>query len=197
MAYMSKNNFVDVMSKHSDEELIEIITVKKDSYESEAVEAAEDELKKRNIDTSKFQQIKTELVSKVEAQEEFNAKKVRSSVRLFNLIIDTVVIALLMFVSFIINGAENTSAYLYILIYLGYYILMENEFQKTVGKFITKTKVVKKDGTRVNLKNSIVRTICRVIIPLVDPITFLFTSNGFHDWASDTTVVKDNKKNVR
>ena len=73
--------------------------------------------------------------------------------------------------------------------YIAYYVFMETKYQKTIGKFITKTKVVNKNGTKPEVGDILRRTFCR-LIPF-DRISFLFTSNGFHDRLSDTTIIKD------
>jgi len=65
---------------------------------------------------------------------------------------------------------------------------MEAKYQTTVGKIITKTKVVTKDGKKPEFTNIVRRTLFR-LIP-VDQISFLFLSEGFHDYLSETTIVK-------
>ncbi|GHV18259.1 hypothetical protein AGMMS49938_19180 [Fibrobacterales bacterium] len=74
-------------------------------------------------------------------------------------------------------------------IFFGYYIFMEYKYQKTVAKFITKTKVVLKNGEKPKLGNIVKRTACR-LIPF-DAKSFLSARNGWHDKFSDTMVVKD------
>ena len=71
-----------------------------------------------------------------------------------------------------------------------YYVCLESIWGKTIGKFITKTKVVMKDGTKPTPKNIIIRTFCRYI-PF-DPLTFLDPDKpvGWHDSFS-RTIVKD------
>jgi uncharacterized RDD family membrane protein YckC len=73
--------------------------------------------------------------------------------------------------------------------YFAYYAIMEIKFQKTVGKFITKTKVVKMNGTTSENSEIIMRTFCR-FIPF-DRVTLLFMKNRIHDFPSKTTVIKD------
>ncbi|WP_417198809.1 RDD family protein [Bizionia sp.] len=65
---------------------------------------------------------------------------------------------------------------------------MEIKFQKTLGKFITKTKVVKLNREKPNPSDIINRTICR-FIPF-DGISYLFVKNGLHDYLSKTKVIK-------
>jgi uncharacterized RDD family membrane protein YckC len=66
---------------------------------------------------------------------------------------------------------------------------MEIKFQKTIGKFITKTKVVKLNGEKPESSDIISRTFCR-LIPF-DRVSFLFMKNGIHDFLSKTKVIKD------
>ena len=195
-------DFKDVMSMRTDDELIRIVTVDRDGYQSIAIEAAEDEIKKRNIETTKIEYVKKDLTSKIEEQKRIDSKKVGSSIRLVHLFIDTIAINLLILViSFFFVPFFNTtdqffmsvSSYLIIAIgFFSYYIFMETMFQKTFGKFITKTKVVTKDGKTPKLGDIVIRTFCR-FVPF-DHISFLFTANGFHDRLSDTTLVKDDDK---
>ena len=71
-----------------------------------------------------------------------------------------------------------------------YYFLIETTTKgRSIGKFISDTKVVKIDGSEPTTKDYFVRSICR-IIPF-EPLSFLFGA-GFHDTISKTTVV--NKK---
>jgi uncharacterized RDD family membrane protein YckC len=81
-----------------------------------------------------------------------------------------------------------------VLIYVlpfAYYIVLEVMMGKTIGKMITKTKVVSRTtGLRPPLKNIIGRTLARCI-----PIDFIsyFTTNpiGWHDSLSGTMVISD------
>ena len=65
---------------------------------------------------------------------------------------------------------------------------MEVIFQKTLSKFITKTKVVRLDGSKPTKSNILIRTFCR-LIPF-EIFSFLFPKKGcFHDRLSNTMVV--------
>lgn len=119
--------------------------------------------------------------------------------RFLNLIIDLVVVFILyvllfsLFVSPFIEGVPFQSVkgldLLVLMISLfEYYGFMEYKYQKTVGKFLTKTQVVNKDGKQPQLKDILIRTACR-LIP-IDAVSFLFTKDGLHDSLSKTTVVK-------
>ncbi|QHI34861.1 hypothetical protein IMCC3317_02060 [Kordia antarctica] len=73
--------------------------------------------------------------------------------------------------------------------FIAYYAIMEIKFQKTIGKFVTKTKVVKINGEKPENRDIIYRSFYR-LIPF-DRISFLFTKNGIHDLLSQTKVIKD------
>jgi uncharacterized RDD family membrane protein YckC len=187
-------DFKDVMLKRTDDELIKIVTVDKNKYQPLAVEAAEEEIKKRNIDSEKIEQVKIDLTTKIEKKNEFEAKKVSSLIRFLNFIVDTIVWFIIVAILTSQLNAKDASQMLfgYLIFfasYIGYYAFMETKFQKTIGKFITKTKVVNKNGTKPKGGDILRRTFCR-LIPF-DRISFLFTPNGFHDRLSNTTIIKD------
>lgn len=194
-----ENEFKQVMSERTDEELIKIVTIERDGYNPIAIEAAETEIEKRNIDTSKFEEIKEVATAEKKQKEKVDSNVVGSGIRFLNFIIDFIVWLVLAFiVSLIIDlFFQTTDQFIlqlfgYILIFgtfIGYYAIMEIKFQKTVGKFITKTKVVKINGERPENSDIISRTFCR-LIPF-DRISFLFMKNGIHDMLSKTKVVKD------
>jgi uncharacterized RDD family membrane protein YckC len=192
-------DFKDVMSKRTDEDLIKIVTVDRDGYQPLAIEAAEQEIKNRNIDTTKIEQVKVDLTDKIEEQKEFDSKKVSSLTRFIHFIVDTIAFMILAMIFAFVSGLfiKPTDQGLMIIIsylmfaigFFVYYVFMETRFQKTIGKFITKTKVVNKNGTSPDVGDIVRRTFCR-LIPF-DRISFLFTANGFHDRLSDTTIIKD------
>lgn len=191
--------FKDVMSKRTDEELIKIVTVGRNDYQPLALEAAEEEIKNRNIDATRIEKVKTDLTIKIEEQKQLDEKKVSSLTRFFHLIIDTVAfLALTYLISYILGLLTDTDnqalmtefGYLSLVIsFFGYHIFMETKYQKTIGKFITKTRVVAKNGGKPRVGDIVRRTFCR-LIPF-DRVSFLFTQNGFHDRFSDTTIIKD------
>ena len=194
-----ENKFSEVMSQRTDDELIKIVTVDRERYNPIAIEAAESEIKKRNIDTNKFEEIKKVSSIEKKQEEKVKSKVVGSGIRFLNFIIDFFVwIILATIISFILGFfIEPTSEgmirlYGYILIfgtYIGYYAIMEIKFQKTVGKFITKTKVVKMNGEKPEKSDIFSRTVSR-LLPF-DPISFLFMKNGIHDILSKTRLAKD------
>jgi hypothetical protein len=58
------NEFTEIMSKRSDEELIEILSLFKDDYQPDAIEAAEKELAKRNLSTETIETARQEIDEK-------------------------------------------------------------------------------------------------------------------------------------
>jgi uncharacterized RDD family membrane protein YckC len=194
-----ENEFKEVMSQRTDEELIKIVTIEREGYNPTAIEAAESEIEKRNIDTSKFEEIKEVATAEKKQKEKVDSNVVSSGIRFLNFIIDFFVWLILATIISIIIGlfVQPTDQGIiqifgYILIFgtfIGYYAIMEIKFQKTIGKFITKTKVVKMNGEKPENSDIISRTFCR-LIPF-DRISFLFVKNGIHDFLSKTKVVKD------
>ncbi|MBQ0768866.1 MAG: RDD family protein [Bizionia sp.] len=194
-----ENEFTKVMSERSNEELIKIVTTEKDNYNATAVEAARCEIENRNINTSEFEHLKKKATTLSTQKQNVDTNAAGSRIRFLNFIIDSIVWLILAFLlSFIIEiliqptSQSMITFYGYLLIfgtYLAYYAVMEIQFQKTVGKFITKTKVVTIHGEQPKNGEIITRTFCR-LIPF-DRISFVFTTNGFHDRLSHTKVVKD------
>ncbi len=119
---------------------------------------------------------------------------VGSGIRFLNFIIDFIIWLIIAgILTFPLNANLGTQMLLGYLIlfgtFIGYYVIMEIKFQKTIGKFITKTRVVKMNGEKPENSDIIFRTFCR-LIPF-DRISFLFMKNGIHDMLSKTKVVKD------
>ncbi|WP_140485227.1 RDD family protein [Flavobacterium sp. GSA192] len=71
----------------------------------------------------------------------------------------------------------------------GYYLLTEYKFQRTLGKVLTKTKVVSSSGDKPTLKQLIFRTLSRSI-PL-EYFSYIVTVKGIHDKLSSTRVIKN------
>lgn len=72
-----------------------------------------------------------------------------------------------------------------------YYTLLEGAKGKTLGKLITKTKVVSETGGPISCGKAFMRTLIRLI-----PIEFLSRLSGskmWHDEWTKTMVVKDNR----
>lgn len=65
---------------------------------------------------------------------------------------------------------------------------------RTIGKFITKTKVITSDGQKPDFKTCLIRSLCR-FIPFEAFSFFGSTDSGWHDSISNTRVVL-NKQNA-
>ncbi|WP_422348929.1 RDD family protein [Flagellimonas sp.] len=200
-----ENEFTQVMSERTDEELIKIVTVERENYQLLAVEAAEQEVEKRNIDPDTFEKVK-EQVTAVHVQKTItDSGTVGSDIRFVHYIVDVIASYILVIVVFILLGIffpfedEALLGFFSIIMFFGsffgYYFVMELQFQKTLGKFITKTKVVNKYGEKPTVGELVARTFCR-FIPF-DNFSFLFTKNGFHDSLSSTKVVRDSVNHTK
>jgi uncharacterized RDD family membrane protein YckC len=117
--------------------------------------------------------------------------------RLANYIIDLIIFYLLVFVAGMGLGAaagavEEESAAIYLLVFgvfFGYYTLFEGSKGKTIGKMITKTKVLMISGEPCTYGKAFMRTLCRIV-----PFEFISAFAGtsmWHDKWVDTMVVKD------
>ena len=69
-----------------------------------------------------------------------------------------------------------------------YYSILEFYFQKTLGKIVTRSKVVTDNGEKVIFRRIILRTICR-FVP-IDWLSYIFSRNGIHDRLSKTKVIR-------
>lgn len=196
-----ENEFTKVMSERTDEDLIKIVTVEKERYNPNAIKAADAEIEKRNINTSEFEKIQEKATAEKEQKQKVDSNVVGSGIRFVNFLIDFFVWLILAFImSFLIGlfipvTAESQgilTLFVYVLFFgtfIAYYAILEIKFQKTIGKLVTKTKVVKMNGEKPENGDIITRTFCR-LIPF-DRISFLFVKNGIHDFLSKTKVVKD------
>ena len=137
--------------------------------------------------------------NKIENQNDLSGSSVHSIIRLINFIIDTVVWLILYFSiayifdlyfvrfsSYLVNYVYSIS--LGLILYLAYYSVLEFYFHKTLGKFLTRTKVVNRDGGEITFLTIFIRTISR-LIP-IDIFYYLFSKKGLHDRLSSTLVIK-------
>jgi uncharacterized RDD family membrane protein YckC len=198
-----ENEFAKIMSERTDEELVKIVTAERDKYNPIAIESAESEIAKRNIDTNKFEEIKEKTTTERIAKDKVDSNVVGSGIRFLNLIIDSIIWYILIVITYFLfwiiiptsvsisNGFIVGIINLIIIFvpFFAYHSLMEIKFQKTIGKFITKTRVVKLNGEKPESSDIISRTFCR-LIPF-DRVSFLFMKNGIHDFLSKTKVIKD------
>ncbi len=194
-------DFKDIMSKRTDEELIKIVTVDRNSYQPLAIIAVEEEIQNRKLDTVKIKQVESAFRSEIEEKKQIDDNTVSSLIRFANFILDTITLMIIVaIIAFLLGdllsplsiGYEISSLILNVVAFatfICYYYIMELNYQKTVAKFITKTKVVTNNGNKPNKSDILARTFCR-LIPF-DRISFLFTRNGFHDRLSSTRVIRE------
>lgn len=195
-----ENKFTKTMSIKTDEELIQIVTIDINKYQEVAIEAAKREIKLRQIDLNQFKFLAEKVEIEKQKVEKVERKTVPSKIRFFNFVIDFIIILILY--GLIIPNLEtflsltnSTSRAIYrlstLIIFVAfYYIILEHKYQKSIGKMVTKTKVVNQEGEKAEFEKIVNRTFCR-FIPF-DRFSFFFTKNGFHDAISGTKVIKDN-----
>jgi uncharacterized RDD family membrane protein YckC len=191
-----ENEFTAVMANQSDQQLVAIVTTERPKYQPLALEAAEKEIASRGISEAQYGDYKTQSLESWQKEHDFELRSVDGGIRFANLLVDSIVIVVMYFAALIvlvIVGMEVDDASLapigvYLFVYFGYYISMECAWQQTLGKMITKTKVVTMTDDVPTNGDIIARTFCR-FIPF-DSISFLFTRQGFHDSISKTTVIR-------
>ncbi len=69
---------------------------------------------------------------------------------------------------------------LYFIIYIGYYTYLEGSKGQTIGKMITKIKVVREDGKPIDMNQAFTRNILRIIDGL-----FAYLIGAILIWRSD------------
>jgi hypothetical protein len=85
---------------------------------------------------------------------------------------------------------ENVYFFSFIIYFL-YYFLQEYFFNKTIGKFITKTEIITDyKNKKYYFFQILIRTITRLII--LDIFSYLFTNKGLHDLCAKTEIAKIN-----
>lgn len=116
--------------------------------------------------------------------------------RLGNLLIDGIILAvaynlLIMLVFSMQWSVEHpfVNIFLTIVFYVFYYTLLESNGGKTIGKYLTRTKVVMRDGSQPSMSTCLIRSICRYV-PF-EPFSFLASKRGWHDSWSKTYVIKE------
>ncbi|RXG16050.1 putative RDD family membrane protein YckC [Leeuwenhoekiella aestuarii] len=197
---MSKQKpYLSKLKKCSDKELVRIVTVEVHKYEPEAVQAAEDELSRRKISKLQMANLVKSVAQDNDAVKEIQNYVSSSGMRFTNFLIDFVIFVLLVLIAslaldsvFVTTNNNLLQAIGYgmiLLIFLAYYGLSEYFFQKTAGKYITKTIVVTESGNKPDGKTILIRTLCR-LIPF-DRLSYLIVKRGLHDRFSKTRVIKD------
>lgn len=130
-----------------------------------------------------------------------NYQLLSKSKRIINLLIDTMVVGILtLFVMIILDYAGINSKFIstksnikiiFIVIQICYYLILEYTLNKTIGKFITHSKVVNLDFSKPNFFQLIIRTVIR-FVPF-EFLSFINMGKGWHDLLSKTLVIEDKK----
>lgn len=189
------NDFANLMQNKSDADLVKIVTVERDQYQPHAISAAEAEIENRKMDPEIIEKLSSDFRNKQAQKTNFESRFVGSHIRFVNCIIDTILILILSRIctyiaDFLIPNFEPEFLLFFtILNFYAYYFYLELKYQKTPGKYITKTSVVNPNGEQPGKNEIRNRTLAR-FIPF-DRISFIFVPNGIHDRLSKTTVVKD------
>ena len=118
--------------------------------------------------------------------------------RIANYLIDLIVFYVLVFILALLlgfmgtmaNGTYDGTYYLLVFaIFFGYYILLEGSKGKTIGKMITKTKVITESGEPMSYGKAFMRTLSRMV-----PFEFFSVFAGtqmWHDKWAKTIVLKE------
>jgi uncharacterized RDD family membrane protein YckC len=132
-----------------------------------------------------------------------NLKIADQSTRAINLFIDMIAIVILWALVIriiILLGLSHTlmdesgeagifPLVLFFIMFWSYYVLLESLFQRTLGKLLTKTKVVNEFGAIPSLLQIIGRTLCRNI-PF-EYFSYFVDDVGMHDKLSGTRVIEN------
>lgn len=117
-----------------------------------------------------------------------NTKLASDQQRISNLVIDTIIVYFVY--AFLVNVLGVTGWLVYLAVFTVYYLAFELTLKRTIGKFITKTRVVSDNGSLPRSSAIILRTVFRCI-PF-EIFSFLGSKNptGWHDSLSNTRVEK-------
>ena len=83
---------------------------------------------------------------------------------------------------------KATLSWIMISVYYLYYFTMELFAGQTIGKMITRTKMIPSDAQKPGIFNIVLRTFLRMIP--IDFISYFFNANGIHDNFSNTKLLK-------
>lgn len=136
-----------------------------------------------------------------------NSIKIASNTKRFtNWIIDSITISILWFILLpvivivlknlglldnLAKGEKLDLEFTFLPVAFFYYLIFEGVFKTTLGKLITKTKIIRLDNEEVNIVDILLRTLCR-FIPL-EQLSFLADKPiGWHDRISETRIIMKN-----
>jgi uncharacterized RDD family membrane protein YckC len=95
-------------------------------------------------------------------------------IRLVSLIVDSIILAIIAIALIMVTGTQLISSasspavswtfsILFFIIYIGYYTYLEGNRGQTVGKMVTKIKVVREDGGEIDINTAFTRNILRIV----------------------------------
>jgi uncharacterized RDD family membrane protein YckC len=119
----------------------------------------------------------------------------KPTLRFINFIIDTLVIAVVynsLNSHYQITQEPGTSRFniLTVVIFITYYTMFEWLTGKTIGKFLTKTKVIMENGSKISLGIAFLKSALR-LIPLIQWTYLGKVCSGFPDSFTNTIVIPD------
>ncbi len=116
-------------------------------------------------------------------------KPVNKGIRLVNLIVDMLMILIIAKI-LKSTGIGLDISLVILMVFLAYYFIMESFTGRTVGKMITKTRVVDAQKTKPGILRIFFRTLLR--LNPFDAYSYLFGSEiGAHDSLSKTWIVRN------
>jgi len=125
-------------------------------------------------------------------------KEAAKKKRLINYIVDLIarfsLFFLMMEISGYFGGNEKVEKIALIIIFSGYYILMEYFLGQTIGKMVTKTRVVDLSGHRIDFRAAVIRYLCRWIPFEEFSLGLGYDAKAWHDVISKTYVIDDTSK---
>ncbi len=147
--------------------------------------------------TPQFESIAEEKILPVEHKPDYTAASFGK--RITNYIIDVIVVTILLNITgyylqleIITPKGELTETGILVMLIIipVYYLLMEYSLGKTMGKIITKTKVISTDGSKPSFLQCMVRALTR-LLPMEQFSGLFFNGIFWHDSIPKTLVVDD------
>ena len=178
---------------------VPLLFVLKNTHKNEVVNFLKKFNPSKSFDEVKLK-IPTEITCKIEDillnhsfliplfNNDIKASKIK---RVLNFIIDHLIIVITYLILLFPDYNNYQSSTLLVLILL-YYLFFEGLFNTTIGKLITRTRIVSNNGTEPG--NIFIRTLGR-FIPF-EPLSFIFFENGWHDKISNTQVIDLSKRKI-
>lgn len=167
-----KKSFENVMVKQSDKELMKIVSIDKNHYNTNTILSAENELLKRGVSKEEIAAAKIKLHQIKKYEEYILSKKVSKFKRLVNLIVDSLFASILsMIFLFTLSSIYYLLGYkiiqtndvyseitmneiitcilnllVFVIGYLSYFIVLEYKFKKTIAPLLIWSLIFSKDS---------------------------------------------------